>query len=392
MNKSEKKALFGFLIIYTLSSFILMSIIAFLYYNKEIVTIQNQCSIQMRSASLNIEKDLMSAEMDKIPYKFSPPNNKLKIGLFDQNGKIIYSNLKDNSVLLSQKAYKNNLHKYHINKLTKPILGVLYIVVEDNSTYGQKLKLITLLVSAILIVSIFILFIGFLLSKVLIKPIKSRIEKLNRFILDSSHELNTPVSALMMSVSSLKKSNKKDPRIINHISVSTKLISQIFNTLSFVSFKDIDEIYNENFDLKELIEESIRFFNEIANSKNMSIKCDIETTFVFLDKFRIQRIINNLLSNAIKYGFRNSIIEVILKEYTFCIVNEGRGISKKDQETIFERFERRDNSESGFGLGLDIVKSICKEYNIKIKVESTPCKKTVFFLTFPRPDKNRRQS
>ncbi len=385
MNKSEKKALLSFLSIYTLSNFVLISIIAFLYYNREIVTIQNQCIIQMRSASLNVEKDLMSAEMDKTPYKFSPPDDKLKIGLFDQNGKVLYSNLNDNNVLLSQKAYKNNLHDYHINRLKKPILGVSYIVVEDNSSYKQKLKLITFLISAILAVSIFILFIGYLLSKILIKPTKNRIKKLNRFIRDSSHELNTPVSALMMSVSSLKKSNKKDPRIINHISVSTKLISQIFNTLSFVSFKDIDEIYNENFDLKELVEESVRFFDEVAKSKDMNIKCDIETTFVFLDKFRIQKIINNLISNAIKYGFKNSTIEVILKEYTLCIVNEGEGISKENQEAIFERFERRNKNESGFGLGLDIVKSVCKEYNIKIKVESVPNEKTVFFLTFPKP-------
>ncbi len=389
LNKSEKKALFSFLAIYTLSSFILISIIAFLYYNQEIVAIQNQCSIQMRSASLNIEKDLMRADMDKTTYKFSPPNNRFKIGLFDQNGKIIYSNLKDNSVLLSKKAYKNNLHTYHVDRLKKPILKVAYIVVEDNSTYKQKLKLITFLIGMILIVSIFILFIGYLLSKILIKPIKIRIKKLNRFIRDSSHELNTPVSALMMSVSSLKKSDKKDPRIINHISVSTKLISQIFNTLSFISFKDIDEIYNEYFDLKELVEESIRFFDEVAKSKNMNIKCDIEPTFVFLDKFRIQKIINNLISNAIKYGFKNSIIEVILKDYTLCIVNEGEGINKKDKEVIFERFERRNNNESGFGLGLDIVKSVCNEYNIKIKVESTPNEKTVFFLTFPRPKKGK---
>jgi len=291
--------------------------------------------------------------------------------------------------VLLKKAYKNNLHTYHVDRLKKPILTVAYIVVEDNSTYKQKLKLITFLIGMILSVSIFIFFIGYLLSKILIKPVKIRIKKLNRFIRDSSHELNTPVSALMMSVSSLKKSDKKDPRIINHISVSTKLISQIFNTLSFVSFKDIDEIYNENFDLKELVEESVRFFDEVAKSKNMNIKCDIEATFVFLDKFRIQKIINNLISNAIKYGFKNSIIEVILKDYTLCIVNEGEGINKKDKEVIFERFERRNNNESGFGLGLDIVKSVCNEYNIKIKVESTPNEKTFFFLTFPKPKKRK---
>ena len=385
MNKEEKRALIGFLGIYTLSAFVLISIIAFLYYNRGIVSISDKCSIQMRNASLMAEKELMQAEMNKQIYKFTPPKNgRLRLGLFDKNGKVLYSNLKDNKIFFANKAYKNNRHEYHVHKLDTPILGVSYIVAENDGSKSEKIKLITIILTTMFASVVFILFVGYLLSKVLLKPIRDRIKKLNRFIRDSSHELNTPVSALIMSTSSIKNSKELNPRVLNHISVSAKLISQIYNTLSFVAFNDIDDRYDEKFDLKELIEESVRFFDEIVKSRGNTIECSLQNTPVFLDKTRIQKVINNLLSNALKYSFQKSKIEVILKDYTLCIINEGEGINEDDQKAIFKRFERRSKSEGGFGIGLDIVQSVCNEYNIKIEVESIPNKKTTFFLIFPK--------
>ena len=388
LNKAEKKALIGFLSIYTLSAFVLMSIIAFLYYNRGVVTINDQCSIEMSNASLRTEKELMHAQMEKIPFKFIPPKKDLRVGLFDINRKVLFSNLKDDKIYFSQNSYGDNKHLYHIRKLDAPIFKVAYIVVETDQNQVQKIQLLTLIAITIFASILFVLFVGYLLSKVLLKPIRERMKNLNRFIRDSSHELNTPVSALMMSTSSIKNSKNLNPRVLNHISVSAKLISQIYNTLSFVAFNDIDERYDEEFDLKDLVEQSVRFFDEIVTSKGSNIKCSLESATVFLDKTRIQKVINNLLSNALKYGFAKTTIEVILKEHTLCIINEGKGISKEDQKAIFKRFERRNSTEGGFGIGLDIVKSVCDEYNIKIKIESVPNQKTVFFLTFPKTKYN----
>ena len=382
MNKEEKKALSSFLAIYTLSALVLIFIIAFLYYNRGIVTIQDQCSVQMRNASLVAQKELMRAEMDKIPYKFTPPKKTMRMGLFDSKGKVIFSNLKDNKIFFSNVAYKNNRHKYHVHKLQTPLLNVSYIVVETDEVASQKAKLLTLITSVIIASVVFILFIGFLLSKILLKPIKERVKKLNHFIRDSSHELNTPVSALMMSASSIKNAKEVNPRVLNHITVSAKLISQIYNTLSFVAFNEIDERYDEKFNLKELVEESVRFYDEIVKSKGNNIKCSLESTMVIMDKTRIQKVINNLISNALKYSFPRTTIEIILKNHTLCIINQGEGISEDDQEAIFKRFERRSKNEGGFGIGLDIVKTVCSEYNIEIKVESIPNQKTTFFLKF----------
>lgn len=383
LNKDEKKALASFLIIYTLSALVLIFIIAFLYYKKEVVIITDICSVEMRNQAMMVEKELMKASMEHKKYKFNPSAYKMRVGLFDEHGKPVYSNLESKQVLLSKKAYKNYEHEYHIARLNKPLFGISYIVIEGNQIARQKTKLLVLIGSVIFVSLLFISIIGYFLSRLLIAPIKKRVEKLNCFIKDSAHDINTPVSALMMSVSSLKGKNQLSPKTLHHISISAKLISQIYNSLSFIAFNNEDKVLNERFDLAVLVKESIKFFDEIAASKGNTIEFTLEPTMVFMDRSRIQKAINNLISNAIKYSYPNTKIQIKLKDRVFSITDEGIGIADEDKEIIFTRYERKNKDNGGFGIGLDIVKSVCNQYNIKIKVKSQVSKGTTFFLVFP---------
>jgi two-component system OmpR family sensor kinase len=71
-----------------------------------------------------------------------------------------------------------------------------------------------------------------------------------------------------------------------------------------------------------------------------------------------------------------------LKNRIFSIEDEGGGIKKEDQKSIFNRFERKSKEQGGFGIGLDIVKSICKMYDIKFWVHSQLQKGSTFYLQF----------
>lgn len=383
LNSEEKKALISFLVIYVLSAMILVSIIGFLYYKKEIVSIDDKCSIEMTNAAMIVEKDLMHAKMEGLEYEFKVPNPTLQIGLFSKDGESLYSNLESNKVLLSQHAYKNNTHEFHIEKLSMPVFDVHYIVVEGSEGTVMKFKLILLIATVILISTIFVIFVGFFLSRLLIAPIKARVDKLNSFIKDSAHDINTPVSALMMSVSSLKNKEGIDKRVVNHISISAKLISQIYNSLSFIAFNDKEELMNEEFNLESLIKESVKFFDEIALSRGNTIKCELEKTMVNMDRSRIQKVINNLISNALKYSYAKTEVKISLKDRLFRIEDKGIGIAKEDQAAIFNRYERKSKDSGGFGIGLDIVKSVCHTYGIKIKIDSKLKEGTVFSLQFP---------
>ena len=383
LNNEERKALVSFLAIYILSAMILVSIIGFLYYNKEIVTIDNQCSIEMSSKAMWIEKELMHAQMENKEYKFNVNSKTLNVGLFDIDGNVIHSNLDSKKIYLSKKAYKNNIHEYHIDKLENPLLNVSYIVVEGSEGAKEKFKLMILIGLVVLASLVFIGFTGYFLSRLLIAPIKARIEKLNCFIKDSAHDINTPVSALMMSVSSLKAKEDIDKRVVNHISISAKLISQIYNSLSFIAFNDKDEVLDEEFDLSELVKESVKFFDEIAGVRGNVILCELEPTKVNMDRSRIQKVINNLISNALKYSYAKTEVKITLKNHIFSIEDKGIGIAQNDQKAIFDRYERKSKEIGGFGIGLDIVKSVCYTYGIDIKLESKLKEGTIFYLKFP---------
>jgi len=381
LNKDEKKALINFLAIYVLSFLVLMSIIGVLYYQKESFSIKDQCSIRMYNQALILEQKLNT---NTNITSLINNNANFNVGLYNNAGNIIVSNLKSKSVFLSKKSYTNSSHEYHIHKLNSDISNVKYIVIEGNQISqemkGLRLNIIIVILSA----AIFIAIIGYFLSRLLINPIKSKIEKLNCFIKDSAHDINTPVSALMMSVSTLKKEINIDKRIMNHISISSKLIAQIYNSLSFIAFNDKEIVVNEKVDLKDIIYESIKFFEEIAKNKSNNIISDIDSTIILIDRSHIQKVINNLISNAIKYSHTKTDILISLKNNILTIEDKGIGIDTKDQSTIFNRYERKTNSVGGFGIGLNIVKSVCDNYNIGINIESKLGIGTTFSLDFSK--------
>jgi signal transduction histidine kinase len=87
---------------------------------------------------------------------------------------------------------------------------------------------------------------------------------------------------------------------------------------------------------------------------------------------KLQRIIDNNITNAIKYTFENEKIVVSLykdeESCRFTIASHSRKI--QEPKKIFEEYYREERSQDGFGLGLNLVKRLCKEENVKITVHS----------------------
>mgnify|MGYP003399387011 FL=1 len=248
--------------------------------------------------------------------------------------------------------------------------------VVQNKSNIKLLLLIKLIIS-----SIFIACIGYLLSKILLNPARKRVDSMDKFIKDSAHELNTPISVLMTSVSMLK--NGKNPqKMMKYILSSSKQISQIYNDIHFSAFNEMNEDVFEEFDLKDLVSESVDYFNDISITKNIQINSNLLNCFIKMDKTKTQKLVNNLISNAIKYSYKDSIIEVTLEDNILSIKDFGMGIIQEEQKEIFKRYKRGNNNEGGFGIGLDIVKRICNEYNLLLNLKSQINKETVFSIDF----------
>ncbi len=385
MNKEERQALWSFIAIYTLSSVILMAIIALLYYNKELDAQKRSCKNDLSRAIMSVEMHLLKADMDDRGFIFRPNNYNLQVGLFNNLGSKVFSNLNYNDVDLNTVMSLKKKRIQKVKKLKEPIQSIKYIVAEDSSMPQNIDQLKYLIYLTIFISSIFIAFTGYLLSKLLLKPINNKIKQIDHFIKDSAHEINTPVTALLMSVSALKKKNIPEEKLLRHISSSSKQISEVFNTLSHVAFDDIKSLEKSvNFDLKKEILKSIAFYGEIADAKNINIKHNLSSTYINMDKDSAYKLINNLLSNAIKYSNFGKEVTVTLKNNKLSVKDQGIGISYENQKTILHRYKRATSHAGGFGIGLDIVNSICNKYDIKLILESKLKYGTLFNLDFSK--------
>ena len=382
MNKNEKKALFSFLAIYVGSSVFFLAMSLYIYYNKELKTLDKQCSMEMVSVAHQIRGDILKSYLNDSTYKPKDISNKLfKFALFDYDNKSVFSQISTDDIRFNKTGYETNTHTFHILELNKKEIPIKYIIIETKQGILDKIELKHMIWIILVIGAMIITFVGYLLSNLLLRPIKEKVAHMDKFIKDSAHELNTPISVLRTSVSMLKKDKNKE-KMLGYINSSTKQISEAYNDLHFAVFNDIQESMNESFDLQELCKESIEFFGDIALVKHVTIKHDINNLTVFMDKNKAQKIVNNLISNAIKYSKKNGIIDISLKGTIFTIKDYGIGISQEEQKIIFKRYERGTNNEGGFGIGLDIVTSISKEYDIKVNLESKLNSGSTFILDF----------
>lgn len=383
MNKDEKKALISFLAIYIISTILLLGVILYIYYKNETKMLEQSCSMQLHSTSMQIKNEIINKYMKN--QKFNPAkldNVNIKYALFDTHKKVIFSYLDEKFTIdFSKSSYQNEFYNYFITTLDEENIPIKYIVLETCQEVQSKSKLQIFILVILFLSSIFIGFIGYLLSKILLKPVRQRVESMDKFIKDSAHELNTPISVLMTSVSMLK--NGKNPqKMMKYILSSSKQISQIYNDIHFSAFNELNEDVFEKFNLKDLISESVEFFNDISITKNIVINSELEDCFIKMDRTKTQKIVNNLLSNAIKYSKKDSTIEVILKDNILKVTDFGIGISIDEQKEIFKRYKRGNNIEGGFGIGLDIVKRVCDEYNLDLILKSQIDKGTTFCIDF----------
>ncbi|MFW0712599.1 sensor histidine kinase [Aliarcobacter butzleri] len=379
LTKSEKITFFRFLFLYLGSSFILMFIAAFFYYqNEKILYIDlvksNMQSIVSKASNEVIVSHMMNEKFDKEKYLNS---HEYKISFYDKNKSKLFGNLEEN-IDLNEKFIFDNESIILVDNSTVGHLGIEYIALKDTSLFDKLERLKISIVIFFLVFYFIISLIGIYLAKLFLKPIKDERNKLNNFIKDTTHELNTPISAIMMSSENENLSSKQ----IERIRYSANRLSEIYKDLTYIFLENIEVKVAEELELSKIIKEQIDSFEPIFLRKKLKIKIELEDTLYKMNKDDFIRLFNNLFSNAIKYNKINGDIEVILKDKKLSIKDSGIGIDKNKIKDIFKRYYRATNQSGGFGLGLNIVNMICQTYKIKIEVESIENQGTTFIIYF----------
>lgn len=368
LTSSEKKSFFSFLALYLGSSFILMLIAIFFYYQNEKTLYLDLVKSNMQNIVSKVSNEIiishmLDVEFDKNIYL---NNQDYKISFYDKDKNLLFGNL-DEKLNFEQNFYNDEEKLIIVDSSTVGHLGIWYIALKDNSL---KEKISNLKLNIFLIFLIFytiIAIVSWSLAKLFLKPIKNERERLNNFIKDTTHELNTPISAIIMSCEDDNLTKKQ----LDRIKFSAKRVSEIYKDLTYIFLGNIEKKSLDKIDLSKVIKEEIINFEPMIARKRLKININIEEFFYEINKDDFIRLFNNLFSNAIKYNKTDGNIDIILQNRELIIKDSGIGISKDKIKDIFNRYYRATNQSGGFGLGLNIVNMICKTYNIKIDVQSS---------------------
>ena len=229
-----------------------------------------------------------------------------------------------------------------------------------------RFKILLYALSSFLLISL----ISYLLVKIALKPLESKITTLNSFIKDFTHEINTPLSVILLSIEQLEK-QQLDNTKFGRIKLAAKTLSQTYSDLIFLTFPDTISNEEQKLLIKELVKERLEYFKLFFEQKKLILSVDLKgEASLMANKSKINKMLDNLISNAIKYNKIGGSITVRLDGQSLSIKDSGYGIDEKNLTKIFERYARFNKDQGGFGIGLSLVKSICKEYNIEISCSS----------------------
>lgn len=217
------------------------------------------------------------------------------------------------------------------------------------------------------------------------------------FISIASHELKTPVTSMQLYSQLLQKhplitKDKKASLMLakmdDQMKRLTELVASFMNVYKLRTGKL--RLKKQRFQLEELIAEVVGNF-QYTISSHLVERTEEAKVKVFADKARINQVLVNLISNAIKYSPNADKVIVNQKldmnKVIVSIKDFGMGISKEDQQRIYERFFRAKGKKEanipGLGLGLFISTEIIKQHGGELWVKSAENKGSTFFFSLP---------
>jgi two-component system sensor histidine kinase TctE len=216
------------------------------------------------------------------------------------------------------------------------------------------------------------------------------------FLANVAHQLRTPLAGFKAQLEWLDTQHRHDPETAHSVGLmvaSTERMARKANQLLALARSepgDFERGRLEQLSLDQLVAESVQHFVEEALKKNIDIGFDLHPTAVAGDRFLLRDLIDNLVDNAIRYAPSGSAVTVscMMRDglRLLTIEDAGPGIPESEKERVFNRFYRLDQTQSGSGLGLSIVRDIAKDHDASIRVESgVDGKGTMFVVIFPPP-------
>lgn len=228
---------------------------------------------------------------------------------------------------------------------------------------------------------------------------RQQVERMkDEFISVVSHELRTPLTSIHGSLGMLKSglldpNSERGKRLLEIAVDSSDRLVRLINDILDIERIESGKVQmaKQACNAADLMAEAANVMQPIAQKFGVNLSVASISVELWADSDRIIQTLTNLLSNAIKFSHPGSTVwltaEIQADKLLFQVKDRGRGIPLEKLETIFERFQQVDVSDSrdreGTGLGLAICRSIVQQHNGQIWAESTLGEGSIFSFTVP---------
>jgi PAS domain S-box-containing protein len=220
----------------------------------------------------------------------------------------------------------------------------------------------------------------------------------NEFISLVSHELRTPMASMLGALDLLNSGQlgtltDQGKQVLNIATKNTERLIRLLNDILDLERMKLGKITMNKVhcNLAQLLTQAIETMQPMAEKARVDLKLEPSSVELSVDPDRILQTLTNLLSNAIKFSESGGTVWLRAKVDGDCcqieVRDRGRGIPADKLETIFERFQQVNASDSrqkgGTGLGLTICRYIVEQHDGRIWVESTLGQGSSFYIRLP---------
>ncbi len=228
---------------------------------------------------------------------------------------------------------------------------------------------------------------------------EGRIRDKIRSFISIAHDIRTPVTLIKAPLSELEAQEGLPEQGKKTVAVAMKNVEKLMGMITQLLELQKTELHAEEclkvspYDIKAYLEEKMAEFHLAAMQKSVGIELEVEPDMpkVWIDREKMDHIIDNLLSNALKYtekGVIHILVKTARKKWTIEVKDTGIGIPKEEQGNIFHEYYRAQNAmnfeETGSGIGLMITRRIVKQHHGTISFSSVEGQGTTFTVTFPQ--------
>ncbi|MBX3152938.1 PAS domain S-box protein [Candidatus Obscuribacterales bacterium] len=228
---------------------------------------------------------------------------------------------------------------------------------------------------------------------------RKRLERLRRELVEMvSHDLRSPMTSMQVTLNILASG------ALGEFSVDAqKRLHRVENSLAqlltmlddFLEVERLEyggaKLLAQSTSALNIVEQSCALLDDLALANGIALKVETEEFMFDADASQLTRVLTNLIGNAIKFSPAGSTVKIIARKESdsavFLVVDQGRGIPREQQESMFERFRQLEVDDArvkkGFGLGLAVCKSIVEAHGGVISVKSEVDKGSTFIVKVP---------